>query len=243
MAGHKYLRRRKKRKVEGRASPTFIQTETHDHAEGNAFFLPPENVQAKLSVSQPGDPQELEADRMADKVVHKKADNNRLSRAPEETDKVSKKNKEEEDKVSKQGKEEEDKVKKKSKDDEDKKLSKKEKEDEDKLHKKANTEEEQVSAKEQGATMKGRTPLTKNSIPKRGGESLPPAVQAEMSSSFGYDFSSVRIHRNEEAHQLNEQLQAQAFTHGGDVYFNKDKFNPETEAGKWLLAHELTHVV
>jgi hypothetical protein len=43
--------------------------------------------------------------------------------------------------------------------------------------------------------------------------------------------------------QLNESLNAQAFTHGNDIYFNNNKFDPEHSEGKHLLAHELTHVV
>ena len=38
-------------------------------------------------------------------------------------------------------------------------------------------------------------------------------------------------------------MQAQAFTHGSDIYFNDGKYNPDTESGKLLLAHELTHVI
>ena len=243
MAVRRYLRKRR-RKAEGRATPTFIPSEgaQHDHAEGNAFFLPAEGIQTKMNVSQPGEPQEMEADHMADKVVHKKTTDAIVSRVAKDDEKMSKKGKEEEDKINKKEKDDDEKkIHKKDKDEEDKKIHKKGKEEEDKLHKKSAPEEEHVAAKQ--ASPGAPAPVTKQAIPKSGGESLPPSTQAEMSSSFGYDFSKVRIHKNEDSHQLNEQLRAQAFTHGGDVYFNKDKFNPHTEAGKWLLAHELTHVV
>ena len=64
-----------------------------------------------------------------------------------------------------------------------------------------------------------------------------------MNSSFGVNFSNVSIHNDSEAINLNSELQAQAFTHGRDIYFNKGKYNPENGEGKRLLAHELTHVV
>ena len=64
-----------------------------------------------------------------------------------------------------------------------------------------------------------------------------------MSAKFGVDFSGVRIHDDSEAVGLAKELQAQAFTHGRDIYFNEGKFDPESGAGKNLLAHELTHVV
>jgi hypothetical protein len=38
-------------------------------------------------------------------------------------------------------------------------------------------------------------------------------------------------------------VQARAFTHGQDVFFNSGEFEPHTRNGRHLLAHELTHVV
>ncbi len=75
------------------------------------------------------------------------------------------------------------------------------------------------------------------------GNSLPKKTLQEMNTSFGMDFSNVRIHNDGEAAKLNQELQAQAFTHGRDIYFNKGKFDPDSSVGKFLLAHELTHVV
>lgn len=75
------------------------------------------------------------------------------------------------------------------------------------------------------------------------GNKLPAGTMAEMSNSFGVDFSHVNVHTNNEAVGMNRELGAQAFTHGSDIYFNSGKYNPETSNGKHLLAHELTHVV
>jgi hypothetical protein len=72
---------------------------------------------------------------------------------------------------------------------------------------------------------------------------LPAKTLNEMSSSFGADFSNVRVHKDSESENLNQDLHAQAFTHGNDIYFNKGKYNPDSSEGKSLLAHELTHVV
>jgi hypothetical protein len=76
-----------------------------------------------------------------------------------------------------------------------------------------------------------------------GGAPLSNDVQAFMGSRFDTDFSRVRVHTDREAAQLNRDLQAQAFTHGTDIYLGEGKYNPGTSAGKRLLAHELTHVV
>lgn len=78
---------------------------------------------------------------------------------------------------------------------------------------------------------------------KGGGSSLPSSTRSEMESSLGADFSNVKIHTDSNAVQMSKDLNAQAFTHGSDVYFNANKFNPGTSSGKHLLAHELTHTI
>ncbi|SHF18291.1 protein of unknown function [Fodinibius roseus] len=77
----------------------------------------------------------------------------------------------------------------------------------------------------------------------RGGQPLPKAVNSELSSKMGADFSSVRVHSDSNAIRMNQQLGARAFTHGSDIYFNKGEFDPSSTSGKHLLAHELTHVM
>lgn len=75
------------------------------------------------------------------------------------------------------------------------------------------------------------------------GQTLPEATRSSMESAFGADFGGVRVHTDGEAVQMNRELSAQAFTHGSDIYFNAGKYEPGSAAGKGLLAHELTHVM
>lgn len=75
------------------------------------------------------------------------------------------------------------------------------------------------------------------------GRALPRATKVQMEHSFGVDFSQVAIHTDGQAVQMSRQLHAQAFTHGTDIYFNQGKYNPDSSAGKHLLAHELTHTL
>lgn len=75
------------------------------------------------------------------------------------------------------------------------------------------------------------------------GRQLSGKVLSDMNHQFGADLRGVTIHTDSEAHALNNELGAQAFTHGRDIYFNAGKFNPETAQGRFLLAHELTHVL
>lgn len=95
----------------------------------------------------------------------------------------------------------------------------------------------------------GRAPIVSDDVgngierAKGGGSPLPMNTRSQMESGIGSDFGNVRIHNDSTAHKLSAKLNAQAFTHGNDVFFNKGKYNPETQAGKHLLAHELTHTV
>jgi hypothetical protein len=76
-----------------------------------------------------------------------------------------------------------------------------------------------------------------------GGSAMPANTKTFMESRFGADFSGVRIHSGGYASQLSNELNAQAFTVGNDIYFNSGKFSPDSSEGKHLLAHELTHTV
>ncbi len=78
---------------------------------------------------------------------------------------------------------------------------------------------------------------------KGGGNKLPEVTRSEMEEGIGADLSNVRIHDDSASHQMNEDVNAQAFTHGKDVFFGAGKYQPGTDAGDHLLAHELTHTV
>ena len=75
---------------------------------------------------------------------------------------------------------------------------------------------------------------------KGSGQPLSDDTRAFMEPRFGADFSNVRVH---ETPDLTNAIQAQAFTHGQDIYFNSGRYNTGSSGGKELLAHELTHVV
>jgi Domain of unknown function (DUF4157)/Heterokaryon incompatibility protein Het-C len=74
---------------------------------------------------------------------------------------------------------------------------------------------------------------------KGGGSPLTDDVRGFMEPRFGADFSAVRVHTGSDAVQMNSQLNAQAFANGSDIYFGAGKA-PAKDA---LTAHELTHVV
>ncbi len=78
---------------------------------------------------------------------------------------------------------------------------------------------------------------------KGAGSPLSSNTKQFMESRFNTDFSGVRIHTGSYAESLSSQIHAQAFTYGNDIYFNSGKFSPHSEAGGFLLAHELTHTI
>src|SRR6185369_6185148 len=82
---------------------------------------------------------------------------------------------------------------------------------------------------------------TQVSIP--GGSPLPTAIRNVMEPRFGASFSNVRIHTGESAAQQSAALNANAFTVGENIFFGRDKFQPQSESGTQLIAHELTHTI
>ncbi|MCF6155899.1 MAG: DUF4157 domain-containing protein [Candidatus Brocadia sp.] len=78
---------------------------------------------------------------------------------------------------------------------------------------------------------------------KGSGQNLDNNTSSFMEQKFGYDFSHVRLHTDSYAARKSNELNAEAFTIGRDVFFNAGRYNPSATEGKKLLAHELTHVV
>jgi hypothetical protein len=75
------------------------------------------------------------------------------------------------------------------------------------------------------------------------GKPLEDGVRRSMEGGFGADFSAVRVHDNAGADDLNQRIQAKAFTTGSDIFFRQGEYKPASTSGQELLAHELTHVV
>lgn len=231
--------------------------------ESSSFFSSP--IQAKLTVSSPDDPQEKEADAVADQVM----------RMPEPAAAPAQK---EEEKI--QAKEEKEELQAKLQTPAiavQRKCAACEKEDkvQTKLYRMIQrSEDSSISFADDAAgettadyninrkelalhssdiiQCSGRGPPAGSpqakfesslSSSKGSGSPLPDTTKQFMESRFGADFSGVRIHTGSYAENLSTGIHAQAFTHGNDIYFNSGKYSPHTEAGGTLLAHELTHTI
>lgn len=235
--------------------------------QGDDFF----GVQAKLNIGKSNDKYEVEADSVADKVVSKKQNSTSesfFSPSPA-VQKKSNEPKKDENAVQKKSlvenitpvvqlkTEKEETVQNKT---EVSKVTEKaptpkpliqQKKAEEEIQTKG---EEEIQAKEEdnelqmspaaasGSSDSPNIESTLNSS-KGGGSPLSGKIKTEMESGIGADFSNVRIHNDSTAVQMNQQLGAQAFATGNNIYFNEGKYNPNSQEGKHLLAHELTHTV
>jgi hypothetical protein len=223
----------------------------------NPFFSAP--IQAKLSVSNPDDPQEKEADAVADQVMRMPD----ISPAPV-TEKEEKK----------LDRKEEEEIYPKIETPAISRISCKEDAIQSKqinfIHRLPQENEDAgfenaipqanandcIHCKHAGLIpsgiiqRRGRDPPGSNisfeqslSSSKGDGNALSGDTRQFMESRFNADFSGVRIHTGSEARQMTSGINAQAFAHGNDIYFNEGKYSPQTQSGGSLLAHELTHTI
>jgi hypothetical protein len=77
---------------------------------------------------------------------------------------------------------------------------------------------------------------------EQAGQPLSSVDQDYFLSQLGMDVSQVRIHTSQQDEVIAQQYGAQALTYGKHIVFNHGQYQPQTTAGKELLAHELTHV-
>ncbi len=173
-------------------------------------------IQAKLHISQPGDKYEQEADMMADCVMQA-PESASVDIAPVSIPHFQRKCA---DCASGQG------------------LCPTCAEEEETLQRKAQTRKADNGAP-------SASPIVENEINslRGGGQPLAPSARSFFEPRFGYDFSNVRVYTNQAASKLSRDFNARAFTTGNDIVFGKGQYDPETTAGKSLLAHELTHVI
>ncbi|MBS3776867.1 MAG: DUF4157 domain-containing protein [Bacteroidales bacterium] len=259
------IRRRKKLDTARDGQQSFIkkkadEAEFEETSRRGSFFKGKSNteVQEKLKISQPGDKSEVQADEMANQVVSRqdseeeeveaklhKQEEEEEEAQPKRQDKLYRQEEEEEEA---QPKRQESLSRQEEEEEVQEKLNKQEEEEDmqAKLHKQEKEEEEvqtksTIFRKENNETT--RSFDNRLEAAKQGGSPLPESLRKEMEKQFSTGLSHVRVHTDKQAIKLCNEINAQAFTKGNHIFFNKGKYRPETTAGKQLLAHELTHVV
>lgn len=75
------------------------------------------------------------------------------------------------------------------------------------------------------------------------GEPLEPTTRAFFEPRFGHDFSQVRVHTDGPAANSAKAVRARAYTSSHNIVFAAGEYSPQTESGRFLISHELTHVL
>lgn len=93
-----------------------------------------------------------------------------------------------------------------------------------------------------GLAEEDRSPVL-DVVSSGGGQPLEEPVRTDMEGRLGHGFSDVRVHTGEAAHHSAASVNAHAYTVGSNIVFQRDKYDPGSDAGRTMIAHELTHVV
>ena len=78
---------------------------------------------------------------------------------------------------------------------------------------------------------------------QHGGRPLSPGERDFFEPRFGVSFGRVRVHDGPQAHRTAASINAAAFTTKNHVFLGQSQYQPHTAKGRHLMAHELTHVV
>jgi hypothetical protein len=164
-------------------------------ASAHPFFQP------KLSVNQPNDVYEQEADSMADKVMRTANEGPHQGFFRSSTPMISRKCE--------------------------------------------HCEEEKMQRKDSTAETPNVSPQTESYISSLNGKgrSLNQQEKNFFEPRLGHDLSSVQLHTDNEANASARDVSALAYTHKNHIVFGAGQYQPGTDSGKRLMAHELTHVV
>lgn len=232
------------------STPFFRKAEVHkvDSQKPKNPFFSRTIIQPKLSIGQPNDVYEQEADRMADRVVKRK--NEAIISYPDSTYSESVPLKAKKTNVVKQQAV----PRRQTRIKPDISLNQEKESDENlpelQMQISASALFDDVSPPDiQGSSDSEGGSSNNDNLGARlkrnagRGNSLTKDTCSEMEAAFGTNFHNIRIHTDSEAISMSKDLGAQAFTHSSDIYFNKGKYNSSSIEGKHLLAHELTHTV
>jgi hypothetical protein len=210
------------RSAEGRAGIVLQLQRTY----GNRYverLLKTMRTQAMLTVNPPDDVYEQEADRVADAVTRTLNARSQRQPLPEEEELIQGKSR-----IQRQLPEEEEELL------QGKSLVQRQPEEEEEL---------QMEATGSSSATVSEELETRINAARGSGQPLSEGVRESMEQAFRADFSGVRVHNDSEAHALNRELSARAFTTGQDIFFREGEYSPGSNSGQKLIAHELTHVV
>jgi uncharacterized protein DUF4157 len=98
------------------------------------------------------------------------------------------------------------------------------------------------SPAEPAADAQGAAPEIVEEVLHSPGQLLDRSTRAFMEPRLDFDFSKVRIHTGARAAESARSVHALAYAVGQDIVFGEGQYAPDSDRGRQLLAHELTHV-
>jgi peptidoglycan hydrolase-like protein with peptidoglycan-binding domain len=104
-------------------------------------------------------------------------------------------------------------------------------------------EKKELNRKENSSEQVSEAPTVVHDVLNSSGHPMDADTRSFMESRFNYDFSDVKIHNGDLAAKSADSINALAYTSGNNLVFNSGQYNTNSDPGKRLLAHELTHVV
>jgi len=191
---------------------------THNLASIPVSHTSVRGIQRKLTVNEPGDAYEQEADRVAEQVMHMPAPQ---SAAANTTFGASAGSAAGIQRACACGGTCED------------------------CKKKSHDEHAKVQMKAAGPISAGgiEAPPIVHEVLRSSGQPLDAPTRAFMEPRFGQDFSGVRVHTDAKAVESAQAVNAKAYTAGNNVIFGAGEYAPGSREGQKLLGHELMHVV
>jgi len=100
----------------------------------------------------------------------------------------------------------------------------------------------QRKAVHEGETSFSVPPIV-HDVLRSAGEPLDPIARKQFEPSLGHNFSHVRVHTDARAAESASAVNALAYTVGQEIVFASGQYEPQTDEGRRLIAHELAHTV
>ena len=98
------------------------------------------------------------------------------------------------------------------------------------------------SSSEDGGT--AASPEASSAINSLGsGIALPASERAFFEPRFGQDLSHIRVHTGGTADAASQSISARAFSLGNNIAFANGEYQPGTQSGRTLMAHEIAHTL
>ena len=82
-----------------------------------------------------------------------------------------------------------------------------------------------------------------DALKRSGGKQLPHEVKSSMEARIGQPLGHISIHDDSRSQALANDLGARAFTLGNQIAFGAGNYQPHTQTGQRLIAHELVHTL